>query len=398
MTGFRRKWTRFWALVLAIGIGAELAADTLVFQNGDRLTGEFVRQDEGTIYFISEIMGPMEIDASLVEVILEKLPAEAKLEAEVAREEDKRIVSSQGEKPTAPEIVPAEPPPVATGTDDDSGEETIEVEPSRKSPEAVAVGDSQPDATGKDVPVLTGSEEEIRIIERLFEAMPGFVRSFVRNWESDLSFSLVFQQGENDREETDVRLSTRRQFGRNDIRISTQYLFSTTERNGDKRVIDQKYQGSVRYRFDFTDRIFFQNLTRYLRNEVRNIDHDFEDSIGVGWRFLDKGNLKASVTPAYTQRYKDFVAQGGRWEKLASLNQDFSYQITEDLRLREELNASINPTDTDVYKFSVSSELRADLTAFLDARLRYELEYDNDLADDIEKLSRKLSVALGMEF
>lgn len=387
-------------LLAAVGLclvttGAVLSADVLIFTNGDRLTGTFERQEDGVLYFYSDIVGEMAISAEVARVVIDEQDGEERerrqAEAESAETEE-AVDFVGGRDPDAPSEVtePAPPEPDVPALPD---EDVVVVTPEN-------VTESEP---GDDVVTILELDPlmaaERKVLEFFSGIAPDFVLRFVDRWRSRIDFGLTFEESERDRTDFSLRAETERKWESQSLRLTGRYDYSERDSaEGVPRRVTDRYSASARWRWDLASWLFFQANSNFLRDQVREVDNQFQQSAGLGWRYLDGDRFRGTLTPSISARFQQVAFEEGTWEPLGTVFQDFRFIITERLSFTEEAEFSINPDNPEEFTYEINNRLEAKLTAYLNATLRYELEFDNTLPEDIEKLTRRLVVGLGVAF
>src|SRR5690606_8279270 len=84
-------------------------------------------------------------------------------------------------------------------------------------------------------------------------------------------------------------------------------------------------RGLYRYRYALTDRSFLQAATRYHSETTQGIYHELDQTIGLGYTYLDSERWKGSATPSVGVRYRDVVDGEVGWVAIMSLFQDLEY-------------------------------------------------------------------------
>jgi len=86
---------KIYCALVFLNFACFVHADTLEFKNGDRLTGKILKEESGKIFFHSDLLGDMEIDASRVSLITrEDIPAVAEVEEQAATETEEIVAAS----------------------------------------------------------------------------------------------------------------------------------------------------------------------------------------------------------------------------------------------------------------------------------------------------------------
>ena len=269
---------------------------------------------------------------------------------------------------------------------------------------ATIVRDAKSDLVDVSNADLTGPEASSKAPESADEALnAGFLSRLSRsvsmeNWESNLTLGYTLQNGARNRENIAVRFETERTGSKNGIRIDSRYDYGTQTNDGITKINSDRYSTAVRWRRDLATRLFFQSDTRYLKDQVKDIDDEFEQSIGLGWRALDERGLKASLTPSLTIRAQDIREIEKEISYLTTLFQDFTYKFGNRYTVYEETRYSVDPADSSAYTIDTLVKLQAELSEKINLNLRYEFDFDNQLAPGVGKAQEKVFLGLGYAF
>lgn len=346
--------TKFASTLAWVSLLCIARADTLEFKNGDRLTGKLINEENGQIYFNSDLLGKIYIKAAIV--------------ANVKMEDSPAVVD------------------IETPTDVDS-EEPAEAKIGKESELPKTEIAKQKKALKK------GPLRHIPGIGFLAEHRP------LKKWNSDLKAGFGWQTGERDKVDVSVRFESIYKTEKSDFRLNARYTYGnqkgsdgTLEKNSDR------YETSLRYRRDRSDRLFIQSNSRYLKDLIKNIDGEYEQSIGFGWKYLDKVKIQGSITPSITAQYQQIDNLSKGWDFLTTLFQDFQIKISDKFTFYEETVFSVDPGDTHLFTIDFISKIEARFTKALHADLRWEVDFDNNIAPGVDKSQKRVLLAFGYKF
>jgi putative salt-induced outer membrane protein YdiY len=373
------RWYRHKAcFVASLGVVClSVFGDQLVFENGDQLTGTLIEQRDGIVVFDSDLLGRMEVDAALADLILTD---EEGRDDTSTSERDADAALPSGLVPVLPEAVNPDPEP---------GENVLIVDE-----ETVA---TPVESEEKAAVAVFPSEDEIdRWIRWAVNLLPDPMVDYLRVWESSLSIGYTWDSGSRDRQRLDTQLESKYTGSDFEVRFAGRYRYGVRgDDDGGERTDLDRYSLENRSRLNLQEDIFVQGLTRYAVDGVRSVRDEFTQSVGVGWEFLNNGRTKASVTPSLSGRYRQAHAEEGEWETLTTLYQDLDHRLSDRLRIEQEAQVSIDPTTGEEASYDFSAELRAGLTEYLVGILRYEIDYDAQLEES--RTDRTFSFNFGVE-
>jgi hypothetical protein len=93
---------------------------------------------------------------------------------------------------------------------------------------------------------------------------------------------------------------------RGEARVEASHEFEQTiDSVGTRTIARDRARGLLRLRQNLNERSFLQSNSQYSNAYALGIDHDFRQSLGVGWRFANTQRLQISLTPALTAQYQE---------------------------------------------------------------------------------------------
>ncbi len=335
----------YWVLIF-LCMACFIHADTLEFKNGDRLTGKILKEEMGKIFFHSDLLGDMQIDASKVSLITRaEIPAVADVEEQAATETEE-IVAASTTRPA--EIKKA----------------------SKKS-----------------------SLLRIPGFNFLVEHRP------LKKWDSDLKAGFGRKSGERDKVDVTMRFVSIYEREKSHYKLKARYTYGFQKgKDGVKEKSSDRYEASLRYRYTRSERVFFQANSRYLKDLIKNIDGEFKQSLGLGWKYLNGEKMQASITPSLTGQYQQISDIGKGWDFLATLFQDFEYKLSDKFTFREETVFSVDPGNTHLFTIDFLAKIEARISTTSNVDLRWEIDFDNNVAPGVNKLQERILLAFGYKF
>ena len=331
-----------WVLTLTLFNGASLYASTLELTNGDRITGIFIKEENGTIFFGSDILGQISVNNTQGKIISPKK-------------------SSEEQKKT---------------------EATTQLESVTETENAKAEKDS------KSTKILKWPSLNTMFLD----APPG------KKLDSRINAGYRLGEGERNQQDINIALNIRHDTKKNQYFIDSSYDYSFQKINGLKIVNRERYNTGFRWRRDMSKRLFSQFDSAYVKDLVKEIDDDFKQSLGIGWRVFDKKSFELSITPALSGRYQNIPTVTEDWELLGSFFQDVRYKISDQITFYQESDISFDPANTDSLTIEFLTRLEAQISNRLYANLRYEIDYDNNLPTGVEKAQERIILGMGYKF
>lgn len=329
-----------------------LQADTLIFPNGDRLTGTILGLNDESIQFESPLLGKITVPA-------EGITIETSTEAVSVNTADQEAATIMAE---------AETPPAQT--ESETAEEVA------KEKDAVA----------------------------RFNAAVDRVRDYFNyivppGWTGRITFGVSFTETNTSSEDWNFGLRATKDSDRNHYAISTyyQYKITTQTTGGTNRQVD-KWGGDFTYKYDINDSWFFQSTSSYLSDAVKDIRHQVTQSFGMGYRIFDTEKLQLSVTPAASVQYKDAGGVSERWIGYATLFESLTYHFNHIMRLEQTANFSMDPSNSNRYLYNFKTAFISKLSDWIESSLSYEINYDNTVGGGNPRNEQQIVFALGVPF
>ncbi len=345
---------RFLFLLSVSLVSASLSAATeLRLRNGDVLRGEHLRTENGVIYFRSPVLGTVLLPAT---------------EAEVVDVPDTPVESLVGlppqQQPTATKPAAA-PAPKETRSDQ---------------PAAVA---AKPPAATSTAPAKTAKA-----------AAPK-----PRPWKGKVEFGYQQQSGRRDVISGSLRIDV-------ENNTKTANLFKASARalygKQNEQVNSERYEGSFRWRHEFGERMFTQTLSSYLSDQVKNIDHSFEQNAGLGYRIIQHQRHVLNAGLGATAQYREVVGTAEDVVYLSELFQDYSYKINGRLSFLQESNVlySTRPIvhgnqSMQNYRIRFNTALQGRVSDRVSLNIRYEFEYDKSVANPDLRTDQRVTSSIG---
>lgn len=343
-------------------------AAELHFRNGDRLTGELVRRDDGKIYFRSAVLGEVmvnEVDAAIVETAetpvesLAGLPPAPKTHAK----------STTATAPTTPATGGAGGPPA----------------------NAVAASAAKP-------------------VEKT-PAGSTTTTAKIGRWKGKVEFGYQQQTGRQDALNTSVRADVEREGSVDTIKSSLRVLYGELN----DRTTSDRADASFRWRHQLSPKVFGQAVTSYLTDNIKQIDQNYEQNVGIGYALLKRDRHVINLGGGLTGQYREAQGIEGGFAALGEFFEDYTYRFNGRLTFLQDMlaqyspksrdsytivNGTLTPTDGDEqnYKIRFNTTLQGKITERISMNLRFEYEFDNAIPNEDAKTDQRITSSLGYAF
>lgn len=255
---------------------------------------------------------------------------------------------------------------------------------------------AKPRAQGK------GDDEDVEIRDH---AMPG------SRWNSRISVGFNWQDGGKQQRDVNLRFESERKLGHSQYRVQARYRLTATNgtTNADRR------DAGLRWRREFDERWFTQTNTTYFDDNVREIDLNLDQNVGVGYRLLTGDRARASVGAGVTVQYRDADGAETGVAKFGEFFQDLLVRFNDRIELAQEAAALFSPDDRPLgatamnpsnvvpedvanYRILFNSVLRGRVTDSITVNLRYEYEFDNAIVNRNARTDQRVTTSLGYVF
>lgn len=346
-------------------IGAEAASSpprqVLRFPNGDRLSGELVKETETHFIFKNATIGEVTVPKTSVTIA-----------SEPSRE--------------------FQNPPV---------ESLVGITPIQDSRDQTPPAKAKP--TGKPSPKSDSSSAEK--LPQTLDAPKN------ETWNGKIEFGLRQQQGRRDLLTFDLRGSAEKEMGDDSLRAKARLLYG--EQDG--RINNDRYDGSFQWRRQIGERTFAQSLSSYFQDDLKDIKRNWEQNLGAGYRLYKKEGHVVNLGAGLTGQYREATRAESGFYALAEIFQDYTYRINKRMTVRQDMRYQYSPDggtrfltvknqpastleEAINYKVRFNSVLQGRLTQKLSLNLRFEFEYDNAVSDKSARTDQRITSSLGYAF
>ena len=358
------------ALVSMMALPA-LPAAQLVLRNGDRITGEVVSRDNGRITFRSPLIG--EIVVAEVDAAIDELGG--------ASEDAALSESLAGLPPQTPSAPVATAAPAAAAKPAPPA-----APPAAPAPKPAATAVAQAPSTPKAPPAEASAKAS---------AKPS-----TPPWKGKVEFGFKQQSGRSDRLDFDIRADAERKVGLNSYRANTRMIYGKL--NG--RVNTDRHEASFRWRHDFSKTVFSQTVTTYYGDEVKLINHNYEQNVGFGYRLLDRTAHIMNAGVGVTGQYRENANASTDGYILGEFFEDYTFKINGRFTLLQDFlaqwssKAPAGNPNVQNYKLRFNTALQGRVTNRLSMNLRFEYEFDNAITNRDARVDQRISSSLGYAF
>lgn len=333
-------------LIFLLGVLSAQASLTLVkLDSGEQLVGEMLpRSTDVLVVLRSSLLGEVEVPRARVLSIQTKVsePDVAVAEAEAA--------PAQASEPKA--------------TDKKSEGEV--------SPE------KNKSASSDDADALSQQQQVVKTL-REFKAP--------EIWSGNLRMGINLSTGDNKWTESYARgkLEIRPKGSPHFFRFVGSYTYRESERrSGEKFKSTDRYDGEFTYRRNFGEGAwFFQNALGGRVDQIKGIQHEVQDTIGIGYRYKpsDKFEFLIGGGGGVEELETSFDDTRAGFNTVVNLFQEATWRPVDRTSLVQRFNYYTNPEDSEQYNYVLTTAVRVRLTDLLGFEFSFNKNFDNDVGD-----------------
>ncbi|MBK1858989.1 DUF481 domain-containing protein [Cerasicoccus arenae] len=336
---------KFTLLLTSIAFCAVASADTLILKNGDRISGQLISQEDGVITFESDMIGKISVAAADATV----------------------------EQP-APDFVEA-----------------------AESANAIVAGAEV--SSAEEAETAEDQEEVDAITRSLLDAQSWVDQWVPEGWSGKLTFGFSYLESNTETTTLNFDFNGKKDAAPHHYKFDMYYQYSNqTDKNGvDTKNLDT-YGAMFGYDHDINDLMYFNSELSYLRNMVKDINHQVDLDLGIGFHVIKEDNITLNIIPAYTLQYKEAEGISQKWYNLATLKETFTYKLSEIVRFEQTASGSIAPADLDDYQYEFTAAMITKLASWIDATLAYKLTFDNTVGTSGVKKEQQIIFGFGVPY
>ncbi len=354
LTKFKAISGILFLLILLCTNCPKLHADQLRFNNGDKLSGKFIKVVEGKIIFEADLIGEVKV-----------------------KEDDAIVIVAKSKKSKVKNAV-----------------QITELKPDNKSENN---SKQQIENPASEIPSKELADK-INWKNNAFFKTVDRVRPF-KNWKSKISVGFKFQNNQTDKEDISIKFESKIKKPEREYKFKLGYNYGKQiDVKGNRSKSNDSYKSSFKGRFSLDSNIFLESNSRYKKDLVKNIDNEFRQSLGLGWRIFKSEKMRAAITPSITLKFQEKPGISNRWDYLATLFQDFHYKISKRISFHEEFDFSYDPQSKNFLTADLSAKLKTRISKSLSLNLNWEIDYDNVVSQGIIKNQERLFLNFGYKF
>ncbi|MGB0744312.1 MAG: DUF481 domain-containing protein, partial [Opitutales bacterium] len=185
----------------------------------------------------------------------------------------------------------------------------------------------------------------------------------------------------------------------NYYRFAGSYTYRTTDRTSTRQVLQgeetvtetftetvkltDRFDGNFTYRRDMSGPFFLQNSLGGRVDQVKGINYEIQELVGVGIRFepTERMELIVGGGGGIEEFNPDFEDTRSGLNPVTNVFQEFTWRIFDKATFAQEFNYFVNPEQNEQYNYVFSAAFRYRLTELLGLEISYDKNYDNDVGN-----------------
>ena len=394
-----RPAAQLWILlgVIALSPSPSDAAEVQL-RNGDRLTGEITRRENGRIHLFSALFGNVVIaESDIASLIDPQIPVESlvglpPVAPSASSLPAPNVVGAMAGQISTPEELlastraPTPPAPVATAANPETATTTG----------ATTAATTPPSGSPPAAPAKSGS---------------GTPAPRLAGWRGTIEFGFQQEGGRREGVSTALRADAERERGPNQLKVNVRSLYSEL----DDQLISERSDASFRWRRQLSKRVFAQSVTSFLSDNIKAIDQNYEQNAGFGYALIKRDRHVINVGGGVTGQFRDALRLNEGFAVLGEVFEDYTFRINSRLTFVQDFLAQYSPAsrgdyllregelvaaagEVRNYRIRVNSALQGKVTESISMNLRFEYDLDNTVIEQSAKADQRLISSIGYAF
>jgi len=217
-------------------------------------------------------------------------------------------------------------------------------------------------------------------------------------WKSNLSIGLSFLSGVKDSRSSTVAFDTERKWTGQELRFELLQQYEVATNDGEDNVSQDMLKVIGRYRHDISDRLFLQSETQYGYDNVKLIDMDARESVGLGWRAIKGDKLTLTLTPALTAQYQVIDGEALDITYSPTLFEELAYTLNDTTSFRQEFSTMFPVNGDSDPSWHAAFIMKRRLSGMFSLNVLYVYDYDGAVPAGIQAGQQSLNLMLGASF
>ena len=348
--------SRFLITTLAFAMATSLAhADWLELPDGSKIKGTLVSEKDGMVTFKSKYTGVITVSEKESSIIKEKTITESTPGPQMPGDTPQLVDSPPSNEPT---------------------------------PETQAQAEKQAEQNFY-------FEKEVRVAKEYFQSI------VPEGWTGKFDFGLTFISTSTESRGLNLGFKAKKDIGPNHYAFDANYNYLVqTQTDGTNNKKLDKWGVRFNYKHDIPQIawLYFNYDLSYLRDMVKNINDQVDNSFGAGIRLFNREDFKFNIIPAATVSYIDAPGIDTKWVGYATISDTIEYHFTKSIRLEQNASYSVAPYNTSYYQYNFNLAFITKLTEWIEASLSIQRTFNALAGTNGAKSEEIILLSLGVPF
>jgi putative salt-induced outer membrane protein YdiY len=214
------------------------------------------------------------------------------------------------------------------------------------------------------------------------------------NWEKQVEFGLMAQNGRRHYSNYSVLLDVVRRLNEQD---EIRFLFNRYYGKSDGTIATDSTLASANYKKGISEDFFVNTTASFESDALKGLDHDASQGIGIGMNLMNREKVTLKMGAGAGVRHREFSGESANWNALVDAFQTLNFSINDRLTFKQRVAVNAVPDLPDDFQVKFRAALVSSITEALDMSVRYEFEYDGSINHDIRNIER-LVTSIGYAF
>lgn len=356
----------FTPILLVLSLTSVWAAPSVVvLDSGEQLIGEISSESTDTMLILeSAVLG--ELKLARQHVLSVKPQVAGGHSKTLERPQPKAVAKAVAVKPA---VVKAQAKPLAQAA---SAETSAKL--------AGKPAERQVAAERKSIDDEISDIQERKVLETLMDFKAP------ETWSGNMRLGLNLSRGDSRWAQSYAtgKLEIKPKQSLNFYRFSGSYTYRQTERaNGVEYKSTDKYDVEFIYRRTFWEDWFLQNALGYRADQIKGIDREAQESIGIGYRFKpsDKFDVLFGGGGGFEEFEANYEDTHSGFNSLVNVFQEATWSPLKRTSFVQKFNYYWTPGNSEQFNYVVSAAIRVRLTDLLGFEFSYNKSFDNDVGN-----------------
>lgn len=330
-------------------------ADVIIFRNGDRLTGKFVKLEKNKMTFEADEIGKITLDIASIKNFSAEIPAKIHFI-------DGTIIKSK----------------------------ILLSDPNQFSIEKTDL-----------LSAHTFNFSDLAAINPPPKPKP--------KWTGSATLGISSSHGNTFAESTNVNFDAKRRSQMDRTHIYSNYLASRSRDpdSNDKKTTEESFVIGGKYDYFFTKKFYGFTNGSFKKDHIADLDHRIIVGIGVGYQWIDTDNMTFSTDAGLAQLCEQYTSPDSATglkittstdEASIQFGYNFDYKINDKFTFVHKLTYYPSFSSPSDYFLTTNAELRAFITKAIFSSFRVVIDYDSTPADDVGTTDTKYILGAGWNF